>query len=234
MSGAMHRRVILNAEGSLASAALEDDFHHFALTVTHDGEVVTAVDATALRNPWASCPSASAQLQQLVGTRLDAASGNGIDPYQQCTHQYDLALMALGQALRGGRREYLAMVSDAVEGRSQATLERDGTLIMAWTLQGSAIMAGTHLVGANLRKLELESNIDADTAEAIKLLRRSVMVAGGRGHNFDQYASLAVFAGRMTGACFAFQGHRLDEGLRVRGSVRDFTDNIEALLAPHP
>ncbi|MES2898995.1 MAG: DUF2889 domain-containing protein [Pseudomonadota bacterium] len=232
MSGALHRRVVLDARGMHVSAAVEDDFHHFALRVTHDGTEVTGLEATALRNPWASCPSASAQLQQLVGTRLDAG-GNGIDHFQQCTHQYDLALMALAQALRGGRRDYLARVSDPVDGRGKATLERDGQPLMAWSLDVSTIVAGTHLVGANLRKLDIDSIDDAETAEAVKLLRRSVMVAGGRGHNFDQYASLAVFAGRMTGACFAFQAHRLDEGLRVRGSVRDFSGGSTTPLAAY-
>lgn len=223
MSGAFMRRVLLDAGDGQVSASLEDDFHHFKVELAHDGRVVTAVQADAVRHPWTTCPQAGAQLQALVGCSVAARAQAGIDPHQQCTHQYDLALMALAQGVRGGQREYLARVDDPVDGRQQATLVRDGALCLTWTLEGSTIVSGSYLQGANLRKLDMTAIADTDLAEAVMLLRRSVMVAGGRGIDFDIYPSLEVFAGRMTGACYAFQPQRLAEGRRVKKSVRDFS-----------
>lgn len=234
MSGAMHRRVLLEADGMRVNAALEDDFHHFALWLDHDGRRVTKIEGRALRNPWTSCPSAAGQLEQLVGCPLSARPLDGaghIDAKQQCTHQYDLALMALAQAARGGRREYLATVTDPVDGRSSAVLARDGQPCLHWTMDGSVIVEGSHLLGENLRKLDMVAlgAGDPDLAEAVMLLRRTVMVGGGRAIDFDQFASLEVF-GHMTGACYAFQPERLAEGKRKVGSVRDFTGRTAQLL----
>ncbi|MES3021829.1 MAG: hypothetical protein V4857_09635 [Pseudomonadota bacterium] len=227
MSGAFMRRVLLEAHEGHVDASLEDDFHHFTLQLAHDGKAATGVRSEAVRHPWTTCPQAGARLQELVGCALAARPQQGtaaIDAHQQCTHQYDLALMALAQGARGGRRAYLARVDDELDGRRLATLVRDGALCLRWTLEGSTIVAGGELQGANLRKLDLGAIGDADLAEAVMLLRRSVMVAGGRGIDFDVYPSLEVFAGRMTGACFAFQPQRLAEGKRHKGSVRDFSN----------
>jgi hypothetical protein len=223
MSGAFMRRVVLGAGDGHVSASLEDDFHHFKVELAHDGRAVTAVQAEAVRHPWTTCPQASAQLQALVGCPIAARAHAGIDTHQQCTHQYDLALMALAQGVRGGQREYLARVDDPQGARQQASLIRDGALCLEWTLEGSTIVSGSLLQGTDLRKLDLGTIVDADLAEAVMLLRRSVMVAGGRGIDFDIYPSLEVFAGRMTGACYAFQPQRLAEGKRVMKSVRDFS-----------
>lgn len=236
MNGAMHRRVLLEAHARHVTAALEDDFHHFALRLEHDAQYVTAVDGQALRHPWATCPGAAARLRELVGCALSlraAGVAAHIDPYQQCTHQYDLALMALAQAVRGGRREYLAVVTDPAGGRRTAVLECDGKAILEWTLEGSLVVSGTYLAGANLRKLDTTTLCagDPDLAQAVRLLRRTVMVAGGRGVDFERVATLAEF-GHMTGACYAFQPQRLAEGGRVTGSVRDFSGRPEDLLKP--
>lgn len=234
MSGALHRRVLLEAHAGYVAAALEDDFHHFAVRLEHDGQRVTSVEGRALRNPWASCPGAGAQLRALSGCPLSERPtevAGHIDSYQQCTHQFDLALMALAQAARGGRRDYLAVVSDPVGGRRSAVLERDGGAVLEWALEGSTVVAGSHLCGANLRKLDMAAigGDDPDLAEAVVLLRRTVMVAGGRGVDFDGMATLEVFE-HMTGACYAFQPQRRAEGKRNTGTIRDFTGRRGDLL----
>lgn len=234
MSGALHRRVLLEAHAGHVTAALEDDFHHFAVRLEHDGQRVTSVEGQALRSPWASCPGAGAQLAALAGCELSvrpAVVAGHIDSYQQCTHQYDLALMALAQAVRGGRRDYLAVVADPVAGRRTALLECDGRIVLEWMLEGAMVVAGTALAGANLRKLDMAvlGAGDPDLAQAVSLLRRTVMVAGGRGVDFDGVATLEVFE-HMTGACYAFQPARQAEGKRNTGTIRDFTGRRHELL----
>ena len=39
---------------------LEDDFHHFEVTLHHDGAHVTGIEMHAVRWPWATCPDAGA------------------------------------------------------------------------------------------------------------------------------------------------------------------------------
>ena len=53
---------------------LEDDFHHFEVTLQHDGAHVTAIDMHAVRWPWATCPAAGQGLQALVGMELSDRS----------------------------------------------------------------------------------------------------------------------------------------------------------------
>jgi hypothetical protein len=235
VSGGLRRRVLLVATDRQVSAGVEDDFHHFSLRLEHDGARVTALHGEALRHPWATCPGAGARLQQLVGcpiARLPQAGTAHIDPHQHCTHQYDLALMAMAQAVRGGRRDYLAWVADEHGGRRVASLQRDGVVCLEWTLEASTIEAGSALIGANLRKLDMAAlaTADPDLAEAVGLLRRAVMVAGGRGIVTDSIAHIEAFAGHMTGACYAFQPERLADGERNKGSVRDFSASAAPLL----
>ncbi|MES2258507.1 MAG: DUF2889 domain-containing protein [Pseudomonadota bacterium] len=236
MSAALHRRVVLLAGDGQVTAALEDDFHHFEVSLRHDGMRITAVDSHSLRTPWASCSGASVPLQALVGCALTLrplAELAHIDAKQQCTHLYDLALMAVAQAVRGGRRVYDARVTDAVDGRQHAVLLRDGQPCLEWTLEGSTIVAPQRLAGTSLRTLDMRAigAGDAELAEACMLLRRSVMITGGRGIDFDSYDNIAAFAGEKGGACHAFQPRNFALGQRRRGSVREFTGRSELLLA---
>ena len=43
---------------------LEDDFHHFEVTLHHDGDHVTGLEMEALRWPWAPYPDAGRKLQK--------------------------------------------------------------------------------------------------------------------------------------------------------------------------
>src|SRR6185312_8814867 len=56
-SGSYRRRIRVTASPDQAAvtAELEDDFHHFRVTVAHDGACVTGVRATGVRFPWSTC-----------------------------------------------------------------------------------------------------------------------------------------------------------------------------------
>src|SRR5258708_34826169 len=65
----VYRRRILvraTAPGEVV-ADLEDDFHHFRVTLRHDGHVVESVDAESIRWPWSTCPGAAVPLRALAG-----------------------------------------------------------------------------------------------------------------------------------------------------------------------
>lgn len=234
-SGCYRRRIILTTEKQMVNAALEDDYHHFSLQLQHDGNHVTAFSSDAIRFPWSTCPSTSDQLQQLIGAPISSAvltTHAGLDSHAQCTHQLDLALAAIVQAVRGGRRQYDAVVNDAPEECYTASLSVDGQIALEWSLEGSTIVAPDAYAGLNLRKLDKSAIAmrDIDTIQAIGLLRRAVMIAGGRRFDFDRLEDMRLFAGRMAGACYAFQPERIPLARRAKGSARDFTDHPEFLL----
>src|SRR5262249_13195078 len=96
-------RVETTAPGTVV-AALEDDFHHFIVTLRHDGSVVGGVTCVARRWPWTTCPDAAASLHALAGMPLSRrfpAAGAWTDPKQNCTHQFDAACYAITHAARG-------------------------------------------------------------------------------------------------------------------------------------
>src|SRR5438067_1753455 len=99
---AYRRRIAITAtEPGTAISVLEDDFHHFVITLRHDGEHVESVDAESERWPWATCPSAAEPLRKLAGMPLSkrfTAAGRWTDPKQNCTHQFDAACYAITHA----------------------------------------------------------------------------------------------------------------------------------------
>lgn len=231
--GMLRRRVVLVADERSVAAALEDDFHRFALTLEHDGQCVTRITSSGERTPWTTCAAASAQLNNLAGAPIGLSARKSVadvDPRHQCTHQFDLAMMAIAQAARGGQRVYDATVTDPDGQHRIARLEQDGSLLIEWQLDGTTIVSAGKFAGVNLRKLDTRT-LDADIEEGFLLLRRAVMVAGGRGVDLDRFDDMTQLSGHMSGACYAFQPVRLSLARRNKGSGRDFTDHPERLLA---
>src|SRR5688572_29147182 len=96
--GSYRRRVHLVAAERSVTAALEDDFHHFTMRVEHDGTVVTAVRAEALRHPFTTCPGAVDELEHLTGAPL-SPSLIALQKYanvrEHCTHLFELTSLAI-------------------------------------------------------------------------------------------------------------------------------------------
>ncbi|RJF91709.1 hypothetical protein [Noviherbaspirillum saxi] len=233
--GAYRRRIAFILSEGCVCAALEDDYHHFTLELRHGNGLVTGIDAQAMRTPWSTCPSASTQLTGLIGAPVSCnilADNGGLDASTQCTHQFDLALLAIAHAARGAGGRYDAMVTDPHGGTVSASLHVDGRMLLDWVLQGSTVVSPGDYHNVNLRTINMRELAARDTAaaEAVLLLRRAVMVAGGRAFDFDQYDDLTPFATRMKGACYAFQPEQIPLSKRRKGSVRDFTTAPQLLL----
>lgn len=234
--GCFRRKIILVASGEVVHGALEDDQHHFVITVEHDGVQVTALTSLSHRTPWSTCASAAGQLQTLVGRPLAiaaASSADRPDPHLQCTHHFDLALLAMAQAGRGGRRQYELEVGDPVDGIHRALAVLDRHLVLDWQLRGSTVIQPPAWAGTDLRSRGLRAP-DGEPAESVAVLRRAVMVAQGRSIDLDQYHDLLPLAQRMTGACHAFQPERHSLGLRNKGSTLEFSAHPERLLKNFP
>src|SRR5439155_17507370 len=93
--------VVRELEPGVIECDLEDDFHHFVVTLRHSTERVVGVEMSALRWPWATCPAAGAKLQALLAMPLSPRftdAGRWTDPAQNCTHQFDAAAHAMTHA----------------------------------------------------------------------------------------------------------------------------------------
>lgn len=193
--GILHRRVEIATrslpEGaSEARACVEDDFHHFRLWMRARFGVVVNIKTWALRNPTNLCPAAGERVSDLIAMPLNEASAavnERTDARQQCTHQLDLAGLAVAALARGiRRRTYKAAIPDRVDGATTATLWRDGEEILRWEIDGNAITGpppygGLSLGGGFTGFARALPTIDE--AEAALVLRRAVFITGGRREN---------------------------------------------------
>jgi hypothetical protein len=242
-SGAFRRRIRIASSSGEATAELEDDFHHFRVTVEHDGSRVTDVRGESVRFPWSTCPMAAAQLVPLTGMPLSdrsTAVGDVISARDNCTHMFDLAGLAVAQAARPEHdpRQYDVVVPDAVDGRRRVTLERDGVQQLAWLVDRDTILEPEPFTGQALRGGFLawaEATLAADTAEAAIVLRRACHIAFGRLQDLDVYADASPLLPIMSGACYTFQPERAPGAMRMKGTIRDFSHAPERMLTtPQP
>jgi hypothetical protein len=234
------RRIQLTApDDRTVVADLEDDFHRFRLTFSHDGEVITGLDGEAIRYPWSTCPEAEARLGSLIGAPLAercTAVAKHDDPRANCTHLFDLAGLCSTHALAGrSSRRYDAYVPEAVERRTRPVLWRDGAVVLEWDVDKRRVIGGTEpfegvsLTGGFVRWVD--DTLDPETAEAAIVLRRAWDIARARGRDLDGMADARPLAELLPGACFTMQPDTAARAGRMKGTARDFADHPELLLS---
>lgn len=228
-------QIVTTGSGSLgeARAVLEDDFHHFRVAVSYGDNVVTQVLGFALRNPYTSCPAASAELVSLIKMPLNSVANAVIratDANLQCTHMLDLAGLAIACAKRGiPKRQYDIEVPRRIAGKTSGRLMRDAVTLLHWQIEDSQIMSPPPYAGINLREGMARwalSTLTEDEAEAVLVLRRCVVISRGREHDLDLRISANV-----TGNCYAQQPERASTSLRNIGSTWDFSTRSTLLCA---
>jgi hypothetical protein len=223
---------------------LEDDQHYFTVRVEHDGERVTAIASESVRAPWTTCPAAGAQLQALVGVALSDRTlvvAGHTQSDQHCTHQLDIATLAVAHAARVGaggalRRQYdIEVPFGLLDGeRHTVSLTRDDEPLLEWVLEGSRIVAPapwTDATGGFARWAD--ATFDADTAEAAIVLKRACSIGMSRGMDLDAFPTLADMPG-LSPVCWSMQPERAPVALRNRGLIRDYDDRPDAMLAEGP
>ncbi|WP_310022438.1 DUF2889 domain-containing protein [Croceicoccus sp. BE223] len=243
----MRRLIDIRAEDDGAVVAwLEDDFHHFGITLEHDGTVITDIRAAAPRVPFTTCPLAGAHLKGMIGKAILPRSsdvGAMIDMRQQCTHMFDLAGLAMGHAASGRRhRRYEALVEDReiiawepgrrrLLGPGTARLLRDGEEVLHWELDKREISGPADWAGQSLTKgfRARTEAMDIADAEAATVLRRAVMVASGRTLDPDTIRTAADRG--QSGVCFTFQEERRATALNVRGAARNYENGSDGMLS---
>jgi hypothetical protein len=239
---AFHRRHELRAlDATTVVAAIEDDMHHFELTLRHDGRVVVAVEGRAVRWPWAPCVDGARAIESLAGMSLDTSCssvGAWTDATTQCTHQFDLAGLAVAHAARHARggaasRSYLAVVPDWQRPPYEAWIARDGVEVLHFTIGDRGIERPDPFAGVALDRRFIQwcnEHLDDDTTEAALLLRRAAWMSPARHIDLESFGTIGESMVKP-GVCYATQPQRIEIGFRNRNSLRDYGDRPDALLA---
>jgi hypothetical protein len=240
--GIYRRRIVLEARDGEVRGELADDFHHFSVRVTHDGERAIDVKGEDVRVPWTTCPGAIAPLRRMRGaalTRSILQVFGHTRAREQCTHLHDLACLALTHAARGeALRRYDISVPDRIENATEVVLHVDEREALRWWVRGNSVEQATParfdgaplggLAFLNFLRHELEQ--DAELAEAAWVLERAVFIGHGRRHDFEGISEASIFAPVVGAACHTFDPARVGDAKRVYGTVRDFTDAPETIL----
>ena len=214
------RRFVVDPAPGRVRCDLEDDYHRMGVVLRHDGEVATCVDADMIRAPWTTCPGAQAVLARtFAGVRLDLFAAHG-EKVANCTHLFDLAVLAAAHAHDAAPLVYDILVADPVEGVWRAELRRDGTTLLAWDVAGLVLTQPATLSGMRLDKLRpWIDSLDEAGQEQVRLLRWGTILAHGRGRQFAEPAERQRLP---LGQCFTFQPENAPHARYIDGSVRDF------------
>jgi hypothetical protein len=205
--------------------------HHFVIELRHDGERITSALGWPVRWPWTSCLDSPAQLAGLVGEPLAPSPVTvrpGTNVREQCTHQFDLAVWAIGHAhrfVRGGpaRREYVAVIRDFTEPPFRVELWRDRELAFSFETDGERVLDPGEWAGMQWRGGFIEwvrDHCTADQAEAALIVRRAVWLAPARRIDLEA-CDVADQSGLQVGVCYTSTPERLFISARNKGSLRD-------------
>lgn len=220
------RSFIITPGTGSTQAAVEDDFHHMAVTLHHDGAVITSIEAAMHRAPWTTCPGALAVLERtFAGALLQDAMARGGKP-DNCTHLYDLAVLAASHALDDGCTRYDIAVSDPVAGCVHAEIRCHGSLLMRWVLTDDVLAYPPEIAGTPLIALKgWIATLPPPQREAAKLLQWASFIAHGRRIPLAAQSD----ATRMPPNCYSFQPTRAAVAERV-GQIVDFSHGGRAPL----
>jgi hypothetical protein len=217
---------------------LEDDFHHFGMTLVHDGRTVTDIRAKAIRFPWTACPAADGHLKELIGQPLvDRISDIGrlLDMRVQCTHLFDLAGMVLAHARHGhGHRFFestVTRVGPPEDDLRQAILTEGGAPVLTWDMRGGSDILGPQPFGGRSTDRgfrEWTEGMEIEDADRAFILRRAVFVANGR--IFTIGPALAKDMG-VPAVCHTYQPEVSRTAERVLNHIIPFDESGEDMLS---
>lgn len=213
------RRFRIKPAPGYVSAEVEDDYHHMGVVVRHQDGVAVAIEPNMVRAPWTTCPGAVRRLQEtFTGVRLSEFPARG-NKLTNCTHLYDLAILAAAHAADEAPLVYDILTSDPEDGQNRTELRRDGKTLLSWALKGFEISAPADLAGVSLDKLKpAQVSSDPKIQEAVRVLRWGTMIAHGRAIPLSEQSN----AGRYPSNCYTFQPDNVTKARRV-GEIKDFS-----------
>lgn len=220
------RRFIITPSAGSVRAAVEDDYHCMAVTIRHDGTTILAVSAEMDRAPWTTCPGAMAVIARtFTGVTLSEAARRGDKP-ANCTHLYDLAVLAAAHSGDAVPSAFDILATDPVDGKVTAEIRQNGAPLLRLVHHDNVLIEPTSAAGASLFKLRawIEA-LPAEPQEAARLLQWGSILAQGRTYPLE----LQSDATRMPANCYTFQEAQKQVAQRV-GAVFDFSQEAREPL----
>ena len=235
--GIFRRRIRLQQQPGKVIAELEDCNHGFRSVVHHDGHKVTNIEPESLRVPLTSCSQATKLVVDLIGAQLSANNGELAqiaNPKSNCTHLYDLTVLAIHHATRAeAERLYDIVIPDENNGQTCAQLFCNGELLLSWSV------ANWQLQNPELHGLSLamgfgkwaSNKYQGEQREAAFMLQKGYMVSNARRYDMSKIQGTpATVVEGMSGACYSYMPEIVITAHRTYNSTRDFTDCEEKLL----
>ena len=227
MLGAFRRAIEIKPEPHRVTVWVEDDMHHMCVVLQHDGRSITAAAGMIMRAPWSTCPGAPAMLSRtFAGVALAQAAQIG-GKKQNCTHLFDLAVLAAAHAGDADSIRYDLTVTDPLDGIRFLSGARNGEVLMRWTEQERVYTAPGAIAGRTIFELSgWIAGLERPDAEMARLLRTAAIVSHGRSIPMEEQSD----ASRIPPNCFTFQPGRRELAER-QYDLRDFTRAMDALLS---
>lgn len=221
------RRIMLQPGPGWIGGALEDDMHNFRIRLDHEDGRITAVHAAGLRTPWSACTGAAAHIKaELTGELLADVAAR--DPTQQCTHLFDLAILAAAHAEDTEPTVFDMRVADRVGaselggGRTTGALSVNGVEKMRWQLDGTMIEGPERFADRDMKRVsKWKSEFPPDEAEWATLLRRAIFIAPARVYDPPAGQKATEMAWRM-GVCYNYQLPQAEDSVALFDR-RDFS-----------
>ena len=215
------RRFRITPEAASVCAEVEDDFHHMSVTLRHDGKTATALDPVMQRVPWTICPGALTTIRDtFTGIALADFAARG-EKRENCTHLYDLALLAAAHA---EDREILVMdilVSDPIDSLRRAEIRRNGEFMVGWVDSKYKIVEPPEIAGISLDKLRpWIDSLTPPQREAARLLQWGAILAHGRSRPVAKQSDASSIG---VDRCYTFQSRRVASAVRI-DAIRDFSN----------
>ena len=210
------RTILIEKDLDFTKVELQDDFHHFSISVHCNASQLTALSGRSVRTPWSTCGGASSVLHSLVGRSFDT---RGLSlPHEeragQCLHLMDMVELAVAHSQRTARsRAYVIEVVRGVrpEDPIDARLVRNDEPVLSWHLDKSHVCAAPpydSLPRAAIGGLKRDRiaawaqvHLDADGCEATLVLHRAIMVSGSK--YFDWQSPRTSAERSIPSFCFA-------------------------------
>jgi hypothetical protein len=214
------RRLRITPQPASVCAELEDDYHCMAVTLRHENGVIAEVQAEQDRAPWSTCSGAMAQLMESFSGAALAELPRTRDVKRiNCTHLYDLAVLAAAHAHDPEPLIYDILVSDSAAQRRLIELRRNGAAVVQWVEEEGRLTKPAEIAGLTLYDMsEWIGTLDGERQEYARILRWAARVAFGRRIRLDQQSD----ASQMSLSCYTFQPHIRASARRV-GEIREFS-----------
>ena len=213
------RRFRITPEKGVIKTEVEDDFHCMGVVVYYEDGTATQIVADLIRAPWSTCPGAESKLvATFTGKSLVDFSRVG-DKKMNCTHLYDLALLAAAHAQDKEPTVYDILVSDPENEMRNAEVRRNGETLLTWIEQGFHIVEPVGAAGIRLDQLRAWiDTLEPDLQEPARLLQWGNMLANGRIIPLEDQSD----ATKMPASCYTFQPERAVMATRI-GEIKDFS-----------